>query len=183
MTAATLPLSAMEDRWRIARLIATPVIKHFESCHLKSYIFKKETWATIGWGKAIPLSQHPKTITQAEADRLFEETLLVKQRALQKEIPAAVLDKLSVGQLAGILSFRYNVKDSTWLDPRSNTRKELVKGNIKGFIAWHAKWINGEAGPLNGLKRRRRVERELLNGANLQAITAANWYQGLPEYR
>ena len=163
----------------IAIKIATEVIQHFEGCHLTSYVLKDETWATIGWGKAIPLAQHPKTITQAEADRLLVETVNSKNEQLKKEIPAAVLDKLSDLQYAGVLSFRYNMKDSEWLKPGSNTRKALISGNFQHFISWHGKWINGNGGkPLGGLRRRRHVERDLMENKTLTYIKNANWYRG-----
>lgn len=165
--------------WTEARKIATEVIQHFEGCHLTSYILKGETWATIGWGEAIPLAKHPLTITQAEANSRFQAVLKRKEEALRKEIPASVLDKLTASQLAGLLSWRYNVKDSAWLNPKCNTRLALKLGNMRQFVMWHAKWINGEAGPLNGLKRRRHVERDLIEGKSLDEIKKANWHIAL----
>lgn len=168
----------IQERWIEAHNIASVVTKHFEGCHLTSYILPGETWATIGWGKAIPLSQHPKTITQAEADQLFQDTLSAKSQRLRHEIPAVVLAGLSAECLAALLSFRYNMKDQVWLNPKCNTRLALVRGDMKQFWIWHGKWINGEKGPLPGLKRRRRVENELGNGKTLDQIKKANWYQG-----
>lgn len=164
-----------------ARQIGSEITKHFESCHLTSYILKGEKWATIGWGKAIPLHDHPKTITQAEADALFEQTFAHKEECLRHEVPAAVLDKLSAGERAALLSFRYNMKDGVWLHPKCNTRLALVRGDMKQFWMWHGKWINGEAGPLNGLRRRRRVENEIGHGKPLAEIKKANWH--VEEYK
>ncbi|MBX9686370.1 MAG: hypothetical protein K2X27_06680 [Candidatus Obscuribacterales bacterium] len=168
----------MEDKWTGARRIGKDVCKHFEGCHLVSYILKGETWATIGWGTAIPLSQHPRKITQAEADQMFDTAFARKEACLRKEIPAAVLDKLSASALGALLSFRYNMKDQVWLSPKCNTRLSLAQGNMTGFWIWHSKWVNGEAGPLAGLKRRRKVEKDLASGVTLESIKKANWYQG-----
>lgn len=165
-----------EQRWVEARKIAKPVIQHFENLRLKSYVIPKETWATVGWGVAIPMSQHPRTITRAEADRMFDEAFARKEKQLRKEIPEAVLDKLTINQLAALLSFRYNMMDSNWLSPLCNTRKSLIAGNWRQFLLLHAKWINGNAGPMPGLKRRRKVERDLLDNKSLESIKAANWY-------
>lgn len=169
----------MTDKWAEARTIAKEVITHFEGRHLKSYIVKGEKWATIGIGEAIPMSQHPKIISDVECDRRFAAVFARKETALRREIPAAVLDKLTVGQLVCVLVFRYNVKDASWLDPACRTRKYLVAGQFDKFLIMHALWINGEAGPMNGLKRRRHVERDLGKGKALADIKKANWYMEL----
>lgn len=169
----------IEDKWIQARAIAKEVITHFEGRHLTSYVVPGEKWATIGIGCAIPLAQHPKTITDDECDRLFNAMLAHKEDQLRKEIPAAVLDKLTVGQLVCVLVFRYNTKDSAWLDPHCRTRQYLVAGQFDKFLVMHALWVNGEDGPMGGLKRRRRVEHELAQGKPLFDIKKANWYQGL----
>lgn len=169
----------LDDKFALARPIAKEMVRHFEGESLKSYVLKGETWATISAGVAIPLSQHPKTITQADSDILFDRAFKRKEAQLRKEIPAAVLEKLTVGQLACVMSFRYNVKDSAWLDPDCRTRKYLVAGQFDKFLVMHALWINGEAGPLPGLKRRRRVEREVGQNKPLSDIKKANWYRGL----
>lgn len=168
----------MANRDEEARAIAKSVVRHFEGEKLTSYVLKGESWATISVGVAIPLKQHPKTITQAESDKLFDSAMKRKEAQLRAEIPAAVIDKLTAGQLACALSFRYNVKDSAWLSASCSTRKNLVDGNYERFLTMHALWVNGEAGPLAGLKRRRRVEREIGQGKPLAEIKAANWYQG-----
>ncbi|MBX9568598.1 MAG: hypothetical protein K2X77_06860 [Candidatus Obscuribacterales bacterium] len=170
------------DRWSEVRKIAAEVVKHFEGCHLTSYVLEDESWATLGWGEAIPLTQHPKTISQAEADSRFNKVLLRKETQLRNEIPAAVLDQLTVSQLAGLLSWRYNVKDSAWLDVRCNTRKALVRGNMRQFVMWHGKWVHGNGGKkLNGLRRRRHIERDLVEGKTLSDIKKANWH--IPLYK
>lgn len=168
----------MTDKAEEARTIAKALVRHFEGDKLTSYVLKGESWATISVGVAIPLKQHPKTITQAESDKMFDAAMKRKEEQLRKEIPAAVLEKLTVGQLACALSFRYNVKDSAWLSADCSTRKNLVDGNYERFLAMHGLWVNGEAVPLAGLKRRRRVEREIGQGKPLAEIKAANYYQG-----
>lgn len=116
------------------------------------------------------------TITQEQADELFLQALSKKSAALRKEIPAAVLNQLTANQLAAIISFRYNLKDSSWLSPSCRTRLALVNGKLDEFKWMHGKWINGEAGPLPGLKRRRKVERILLDNGSLESIKAVNWF-------
>lgn len=168
----------MADKFEEARAIAKVIVRHFEGDKLTSYVLPGEGWATISVGVAIPIKQHPKTITQAESDKMYDAAFKRKEAQLRKEIPTTVLDKLTAGQLACVLSFRYNVKDSAWLSANCNTRKNLVDGNFEKFLAMHGLWVSGEAGPLAGLKRRRRVEREIGQGKPLAEIKAANWYQG-----
>jgi len=164
-----------------AREIAKEVIKHFEGCHLKSYVLPGETWATIGWGCAIPLKQHPRFITQEDADKMLDTMLDHKIVCIHKEVAPQILDSLPPKVRAGIYSFRYNVKDSAWLMPTCRTRAALVKGDIKAFALLMLLWDKGEKGPLPGLKRRRRVENELVGSKSLREIKAKNWYQA--EYK
>lgn len=177
-------IEEIEKKWAEARKIAGIAIKHFEGCGLVSYVKFGESWATIGYGCAIPLSEHPKKINQAQADQMFERMLDHKIKQLQSEIPLKVLDALPATALGGIIAFRYNVKDNAWLSPSCNTRKLLIKGDLKGFMAMHQLWCHGEKNQiLKGLKRRRRVEGELMQGIPIEHLQAFKFYAHYPEYR
>lgn len=154
--------------------VAREIAMHFEGCHLISYVLKGETWATVGWGRAIAMSMHPMHITQAQADAFLLEDIARKDKDLDREIMPNVLKKLTPLQRGAILSFRYNVKPSAWLP--STSRKLLNAGDIKGFTKRLKLWNQGEAGPLPGLMRRRKCERFLLLGGSLEDLKKKNWF-------
>jgi len=77
------------------------LIHHFEGCHLESYVIPGESWATIGWGHAIPLVQHPRTITLAQADAFFAEDLAKRETRLAQLVHVT----LNQNQIDAALSF------------------------------------------------------------------------------
>lgn len=148
---------------------------HFEGCHLTSYVLPGESWATIGWGNAIPLEQHPKTITQAEADKRFRDAMNIRIQKIPSEIGTAVWDRLTHGQKVSYLMFRYNVKDGAWLS--SKTRKALMLGNLKQYRDMAFTWCHDDRGMrLAGLFRRRQCERFLWDGGTIAQLKAKNWF-------
>lgn len=161
-----------------AQRLARPLVASFEGCHLVSYVFPNEHWATVGFGRAIPLAHHPLTITQEQADQNLLEDLARKDAQLCKEIPGAVLLSLTDDQYAAILSFRFNVKDSAWLSPNCNTRKALVAGNLTLFRAKLKQWNKGEGSKvLGGLQRRRKCERFVLAGGKMSELPGLHYFQ------
>lgn len=150
------------------------LIEHFEGRHLTSYVLKGETWATIGVGTAIPLEQHPLTITNEEANRRFYRALDLRIAAIPFEIGSAVFNSLTDSQKISYLSFRYNAKPSAWKP--SNTRKLLAAGNLKGYRDMALRWVNGEAGRLPGLVRRRKCETFLWDGGTVEQLKAKNFF-------
>ena len=168
-----------ELKWLQAREIARKVILHFEGERLDSYVLSGERWATIGVGVAIPLSQHPRKITKEQSEKMFNDALARKEKQLKQEIPKKILDTFNANALAGLLSWRYNVKDSLWLSSTCRTRLVLARGHINEFLHWHEKWIYAEKRdkPLAGLVRRRKVEHDLMVGKGLEDIKKVNWYQ------
>jgi len=155
--------------------IAAEIAGHFEGCHLKSYIVPGEEHlqATIGRGIAIPLSKHPMTITQAQADQWFMDGLMSRWHALKEVELKPIWDKLTVYQKAAVLSFRYNCVTSKWL--ASDSRKLLNAGNLKGYADMVDEWNNHG---LAGLVRRRAVERHVFERGSLDEVKRLNWYQG-----
>lgn len=172
----------MTDGWADAVAVATALEQHFEGCHLTSYRLQVspgvyEGWATIGWGRAIPLAKHPMTITQAQADLYLKEDTQHKLDRLKAEIPIEVLAKLSPDALGAIISFRYNVLDSTWLSPRCMTRQLLKQGKIYDFADHLKQWNKGEGNHvMPGLQRRRKCERFLLKGHTLAELKRQDFF-------
>ncbi len=156
------------------RQIADPVIKHFEGCHLVSYVFPRERQATIGWGHAIPLAKHPMSITQKYADDLLGMDIDVRLAELKRQIGEVVFNKLTAGQLGAALSFKYNCKKTSF--DNSTFLRLLKAGRISEAGHELKRWCYGSGVKLEGLARRRKVEEALWFGATLDDIKKANWY-------
>lgn len=161
--------------------IVMPLIRHFEAsdiCHCDSYIVPGEEHlqATVGWGTAIPLSQHPCKITKLIADRWLERDILSRYTSLCNHVPESVIAKMSLGQRAAFLSWAYNGKG--WYE--CDSFKKLCKGDIQGWLDGAMLWVHGEHGvPLAGLVRRRAAERHLgMRGEieRLESVHDLHWY-------
>lgn len=157
-------------------LIAREVITHFEGCRLKSYIVpgEEKMQATIGWGQAISLKQHPMQITQALADIWLMNGILSRWHALKEVELKTIWADLNVFEKAAILSFRYNAVTSLWLT--SNSRKLLLGGDVAAYADSIDEWDNHD---MAGLVRRRAVERHLTQRHSLDEVKKLNWYNDL----
>lgn len=156
------------------------LIKHFEGCSLKSYILPKESWATIGWGIAIPLKDHPKTITQDQADKLFDGVLDAKAKELNKLIKPEILSKLTQNQYDATLSFYYNSKP--YLFKGSTFLKYLNDGRFAEASKQLPRWVYGEGKQkLPGLVRRRLCEKFIFDGGTIDQLKSHNWF--MEEYK
>ncbi|MDX2107099.1 MAG: lysozyme [Candidatus Melainabacteria bacterium] len=158
-----------------ARQIAEELIKHFEGCKLNSYVLKNETWATIGWGHAIPMKEHPKKITQAEADALLNSDINVREVDLKKQLGATMYSKLSDNQLGATLSFKYNCRPSSFA--KSTFLKFMKSGKFVEAGNELPKWTKGSGVVLPGLVRRRKCEKFIFEGRTIAALKAKKWFQ------
>lgn len=89
------------------------LIKRFEGCHLEAYadpLTKAEPY-TIGWGTTKKKNGQPfklkETITQQEADELFEYQLSTSYLPQLSKIP--FFAEMSEEQVGALLSFAYNL--------------------------------------------------------------------------
>lgn len=158
-----------------AREIAEALIKHFEGCRLDSYVLKNETWATIGWGHAIPLSEHPKRITQAEADGLMALDIDVRVADLQTQLGMEIYNKLNANQLGATLSFKYNCRPSSFAT--STFLKLMKEGKFELAGAELKRWTRGSGVILKGLVRRRKCEEFVFEGHSIADLKKRNWFQ------
>lgn len=156
------------------RQIADAVIRHFEGCHLTSYVFARENQATIGWGHAIPLRKHPMNITQQYADSLLGMDIDVRLAELKRQIGDIVFNKLTPGQLGAAISFKYNCKKTSF--DNSTFLRLLKAGRISEAGHELKRWCYGGGVRLEGLARRRKVEEAIWFGTPLDEIKKANWY-------
>jgi lysozyme len=161
---------------------ALAIIKEFESCKLQAYVLENETWATIGWGHAIPLAEKNKTISQGEADQLlandfnFKINDLKLQLGHQDEFGQTIYEKLNPNQLGATLSFKYNCKPI--LFDNSTFLILLKQSNFQAAGQEFKRWIYGEGHiALPGLVRRRHCEDFVYYGGSIDDLVKQHWFQ------
>jgi lysozyme len=142
---------------------AYAIIKEFEGCKLTAYLCPAGVW-TIGWGATGPGITRGVTWTQQQADdrlRKDVEEVAAQVRQLLGNAPT------TQAQFDALVSFAYNCgtdidSDHTpeGLGDSSLLRKHLAK-DYSGAAREFGKWVNGGGRKLNGLVRRREIERLL----------------------
>lgn len=121
------------------------LIKSYEGCRLTAYRCPAGV-LTIGWGHTGDVYEG-QTITQAEADRLFDNDIK------RYEKPVQAYSGLNQNQYDALVSFCYNCGAGALTDV-------MGSGNITGTMALYVK---GGGVTLPGLVRRRKEEIELYN--------------------
>ena len=120
------------------------LIKKYEGCRLTAY-YCPSGILTIGWGHTGDVKEG-QTITQSEADRLFDLDI-------QKYEVAHKYGNFNQNQFDALTSFAYNCGVGA-------LQEVCSYGDIPSQMALY---VNGSNGPLEGLKRRRKEEIELYN--------------------
>ena len=151
-------------------------IKEFEGCDLKAYRNAGERYFTIGYGHYGSDVRQGQTITYAEADRLLREDLKNDyvpyiERYRQQGIITFDLTQNMVDSLA---SFSYNNGVG------EGGLKTLVRGRDKMTVANKMLEYYHSGSPIHdeGLKRRRRAERELFLNGNSATVQCNNTSTG-----
>ena len=132
------------------------IIKQCEGCRLRAYLCPSLI-PTIGYGHTIGVKLGD-IITQADADRY----LLQDIKRFEQAVSALVKVPINENQFSALVSFAFNVgvgnlKSSTLL-------KKLNLRDYKGCSNEFDRWVYGSnKKPLEGLKKRRKLERELFN--------------------
>lgn len=132
------------------------IIKQCEGCRLKAYLCPSLI-PTIGYGHTTGVKLGD-IITQADADRF----LLQDIKRFEQAVAALVKVPINTNQFSALVSFTFNVgvgafKSSTLL-------KKLNLRDYKGCSNEFDRWVYGSnKKPLEGLKKRRKLERELFN--------------------
>ena len=140
------------------------LIKEFEGCKLEAYLCQAKIW-TIGWGSTYyPDGSRVKegdTITQAEADELFLNTIHPYVECVNKNLKS----KVNQNQFDALVSLTYNIgcgglKRSSVLKKTNINPKDPSIAN--SFLLW-----NKAGGKVSkGLQRRREAEKNLFNEEN-----------------
>lgn len=132
------------------------IIKQCEGCRLKAYLCPSLI-PTIGYGHTTGV-KIGDIITQADADRYLLQDL----KRFEQAVSALVKVPINENQFSALVSFAFNVgvgnlKSSTLL-------KKLNLRDYKGCSNEFDRWVYGSnKKPLEGLKKRRKLERELFN--------------------
>jgi lysozyme len=139
------------------------LIKGFESCRLNAYQDGGGVW-TIGWGHTEGV-RPGDTITQAEADALFERDLCIREVTLTR-----ILDGVPTtsNQFSAMCSLAYNVGfgDPNRTPPipglkTSTVLKRHKLGNYPGAAKAFVLWNKDNGKVVRGLTRRREAEAAL----------------------
>ena len=132
------------------------IIKQCEGCRLKAYLCPSLI-PTIGYGHTTGVKLGD-IITQADADRYLLQDL----KRFEQAVSALVKVPINENQFSALVSFAFNVgvgnlKSSTLL-------KKLNLRDYKSCSNEFDRWVYGSnKKPLEGLKKRRKLERELFN--------------------
>lgn len=132
------------------------LIQSFESCKLNSYQDIKGIW-TIGWGHVDYFIGPGQTITQQQADDLFQKDLDKFNEGVTNLITANINDN----QFSALVSFSFNLglhnlKDSHLLIYTNNSQFDLASNEFP-------KWDHSNGIVIPGLLRRRLAEQNLFN--------------------
>lgn len=137
------------------------LIQSFEKCKLEAYpdpVTRGDPW-TIGWGHTGDDVHEGKTITQAEADELFQADL----RRFEDAVSRLVKVPLTDNQFGALVSFTFNLGagalQSSFLLRCLNVKN--YAGAATQFEKWNHGHVNGVLREIPGLTARRKAERAL----------------------
>ena len=127
---------------------------------------------TIGYGSTFIQDKGGKTrrvrrgdiISKSEAVKLRVKSVKENYVFLLKNVPSAVLDKMSVYSIAALNSYIYNIGQTAFLKSEvlSALRKNMrVDSSL--LKTFKSSYITAAGKPMNGLIKRRRVESKLLS--------------------
>lgn len=133
--------------------IASDFVKRWEGRELKAYQCSAGKW-TIGYGHTKGV-QEGDEISPAEAEQLLVEDLAAIADDLNRLVNVGVTE----GQYIALLSLAFNVGASAV--KKSTLLFHLNHGRYDEAAEEFDKWIYAGGKPSEGLKRRRKAEREL----------------------
>lgn len=144
-----------------AREAGLAVVREIEECELEAYKDPGSKRAdgepiTIGWGHTDPgVIKLGDTCTQEQADMWLEEDAAEAEAIIEDTVQVSLSDN----QAGALLSFVYNIGEGQWR--KSTLLRKLNTADYAGAAAEFPKWNKNDGKIMNGLIRRRRVERAL----------------------
>ncbi|WP_038342573.1 lysozyme [Acinetobacter sp. A47] len=134
------------------------LITSFEDLKLTAYLCPANVW-TIGFGTTVyPTGTRVKQgdkCTEAQAKAYFTHDLKRFERAVNGSVGVP----LTQNQFDALVSLTYNIGEGNFTS--STLLKMLNAGNYRGAADQFLVWNKSKGQVLNGLVRRRKVEREL----------------------
>lgn len=130
------------------------LIKNFEGCRLEGYKCPAGI-PTIGYGHTGSEVRVGMKITQAEADKLLKNDLIVHCNNVSKLVKVP----LNQNQFDALVSFEYNIGYGAF--SKSTLLKMLNQKNYKEAAEQFLRWKYAGGKVLAGLERRRKAEKEL----------------------
>ncbi len=141
------------------------LIKYFEGFKAQPYVCSGG-YLTIGYGHKLLPSDPYKNITIEKANQILQKDLLRIERSVIKYIDVEINDD----QFAALVSFTFNLGPAAL--QRSTLRQKINYGYFNEASKEFLKWVYAGGKKINGLVRRRKIERNLFN-------SIANFYQNL----
>ena len=135
--------------------IPTDAVDGYSTVGYGHLIYYRPVNAADRKARWVPGQQTPGKLTKAEARWLLRKDL----RATAKEVRRLVRVPTNKRQFSMLLSFAYNC--GTGALAESTLLRELNEGNYAAVPGQLMRWVNGPAGPLPGLVKRRRREGKL----------------------
>lgn len=147
----------VKDKGRQITKKGERLIQSFEGCELEAYLDIAGI-PTIGWGHTGPEVRLGQTITQEEADRLFDEDTDRFEAAVVRLAKSA-----TDNQFDALVSFAYNLGEGN-LQTSTLLKKHNAgdfAGAAKEFARWNKAKVKGKLVVVRGLTRRRAAEAEV----------------------
>jgi lysozyme len=130
------------------------IIKHFEKCRLKAYLPTPDDVPTIGWGHTLGV-ELGDTCSQEQADVWLKEDCQDAENAVNYYVRLPITQN----QFDALVSFVFNIGGPRFR--ASTLLRKLNSGDYAGASAEFPHWRLQKGKVLNGLIKRRAMEREL----------------------
>ncbi len=145
---------------------AIELIKHFESCSLKSYLCPAKKW-TIGWGNTYyengDAVKAGDFIGQTRADKMLSKAISERVKWVNKALKVPVTQDL----FDALVDFAYNFSESK-LKNSSMLRLINDGADMEEVFVELRKWKQIGTTPVDGLIRRRSAEEHLVKTGEIK---------------
>lgn len=145
---------------------STQIIRDFEKLKLTAYLPTKDDVWTIGYGHTKGVKPG-MTITEEQAEIYLKEDVKWAEDAVNKLVKV----KLNQNQFDALVSFVFNIGESQF--STSTMLRKLNVGDYEGASNEFPRWNKQKGKVLNGLIRRREMERTLFLTPTFSRVSEA----------